>query len=50
MYELLVERYGCKLCNETFQFKSEVTQHKILHVGEQNLSAQAVKGSTLGVP
>ena len=33
-YKHVAKRYRCKLCNETFQFKSEVSQHMFVHMGE----------------
>ena len=33
-YGHLTKQYGCELCDQTFRFRSEVTQHMDVHVGE----------------
>ena len=33
-YGHLTKQYGCELCDQTFHFRSEVTQHMDVHVGE----------------
>ena len=33
-YGHLTKQYGCDLCDQTFRFRSEVTQHMDVHVGE----------------
>ena len=33
-YGHLAKQYGCELCDQTFHFRSEITQHMDVHVGE----------------